>query len=54
VSGSGCPVDGTVWAWGANDEGQQGDGTHDDQPVPHQVAGISAAWSISTRPPVHA
>lgn len=32
---------GVVWAWGANDEGQLGDGTRTDRAVPAAVPGLS-------------
>jgi alpha-tubulin suppressor-like RCC1 family protein len=33
--------DGTVWAWGNNDEGQLGDGTNHDRHAPVQVSGLT-------------
>lgn len=41
---------GTVQCWGANDEGQLGDGTAIDRLVPVRVEGISGAVSISAGP----
>jgi alpha-tubulin suppressor-like RCC1 family protein len=40
-------ADGSVWTWGANDEGQLGDGTTMDNPTPTQVAGVAAAVGVS-------
>lgn len=40
--------DGTVWAWGANDAGQLGDGTKVDRAVPGLVAGLRGIIAIST------
>jgi alpha-tubulin suppressor-like RCC1 family protein len=34
--------DGSVWMWGANDQGQCGDGTTNDDWVPVPVAGLDA------------
>lgn len=39
--------DGTVWAWGENQNGQVGDGTHNDRFGPVQVPGISGVVAIS-------
>ncbi len=39
--------DGTVWAWGENQNGQVGDGTHNDRFGPVQVSGISGVVAIS-------
>jgi len=36
--------DGTLWAWGANHDGQLGDGTNDDRYVPTQI-GTDTDWS---------
>ncbi|GAA3556655.1 hypothetical protein GCM10022419_041470 [Nonomuraea rosea] len=46
-------ADGTVWAWGQNNNGQLGDGTHTDTNVPVKTAGLSgivevaAGWGFS-------
>lgn len=41
-------ADGTVWAWGANDCGQLGNGTYSDHcDVPTQVAGLSGVRAIA-------
>lgn len=39
--------DGTVWGWGANENGQLGDGSMSDRPSPVQVPGISDVVSVS-------
>jgi len=39
--------DGTVWAWGRNDNGQLGDGTTTNQYAPVQVLGLSNVIDIS-------
>jgi alpha-tubulin suppressor-like RCC1 family protein len=39
-------ADGTVWAWGANSEGQLGDGTTTDRHTPVQVHGVEAGRSL--------
>lgn len=39
--------DGTVWAWGANWNGQLGDGTTNNQYYPVQVPGLSGVIAIS-------
>ena len=39
--------DGTVWAWGANDVGQLGDGTSTDRFVPTKVPGVSGIKAIA-------
>lgn len=39
-------ADGTVMCWGANDEGQVGDGTKNLSKVPVQVVGLSGAASV--------
>ncbi|BEP13699.1 hypothetical protein acdb102_20100 [Acidothermaceae bacterium B102] len=38
--------DGTVWAWGPNNEGTIGDGTTTDRDLPTQVTGATGAVSI--------
>jgi alpha-tubulin suppressor-like RCC1 family protein len=40
-------VDGTVWCWGGNFDGQLGDGTTVDRNVPVQVVGITTAVQIA-------
>lgn len=39
--------DGTVWAWGANNVGQLGDGTSTDRIVPTKVPGVSGIKAIA-------
>ena len=39
--------DGSVWAWGVNDFGQLGNGTHTDSNVPVQIGGISDVKAVS-------
>ena len=39
--------DGTVWAWGGNDYGQLGDGTHITRPAPQAVLGVSHATALA-------
>ncbi len=39
--------DGTVWAWGANDTGQLGDGTATQRVVPTQVPGVTGIKAIA-------
>lgn len=39
-------VDGTVWTWGGNDNGQIGNGTETDSLIPQQVKGLSNVISI--------
>lgn len=39
--------DGTVWAWGRNDNGQLGDGTTTNRSEPVQVSGISEVIALS-------
>ncbi|HWP08374.1 MAG TPA: hypothetical protein VNN72_21680 [Polyangiaceae bacterium] len=45
-----CAVitDGSVWCWGANEQGQLGDGTMKDSYVPVRVLGISDAVAVTT------
>ena len=38
--------DGTVWAWGSNNQGQLGDGTRNKQLAPVQVQGLSPVVAI--------
>ncbi len=40
-------TDGTVWAWGRNDNGQLGDGTRDDRATPVQVSGLTDITRIA-------
>lgn len=40
--------DGTVWTWGANDEGQLGDGTITNRNVPGAVSGVNGVKAIAT------
>jgi alpha-tubulin suppressor-like RCC1 family protein len=53
VAGSAYSValraDGTVWAWGANGQGQLGDGTTTDRPRPVLVKGLTRVSAIAAR-----
>lgn len=40
-------ADGTVWAWGLNDEGQLGDGTWNDRLTPVRVSSLTGVLSAS-------
>jgi len=40
--------DGTVWAWGRNDNGQLGDGSNIDRNTPVQVSGLSGVTAVAT------
>jgi alpha-tubulin suppressor-like RCC1 family protein len=40
--------DGTLWAWGRNENGQLGDGTNTNRSIPVPVLGISGAVAIGT------
>jgi len=39
--------DGTVWAWGRNDEGQLGDGSFQERNAPVQVSGLTGVEAIA-------
>ena len=39
-------ADGTVWAWGGNDDGQLGDGTTTERHTPVQMIGVSGAAQV--------
>ncbi len=41
-------ANGTVWAWGANNYGQLGDGTNTDSDVPVQVSGLTDVVAIAS------
>lgn len=38
--------DGTVWAWGANDDGQLGDGTRRNRLEPIQISSLSKIVAV--------
>ncbi|MHA6481704.1 RCC1 domain-containing protein [Paenibacillus sp. strain BS8-2] len=40
--------DGTLWAWGLNENGQLGDGTLENRTAPVQVRGIEGVTAVST------
>ena len=39
--------DGTVWAWGNNENGNLGDGTYENRPTPKQVQGLNGVAAIA-------
>ena len=39
--------DGTVWAWGKNDNGQLGDGTTEGKSVPVQIESLSGVIALA-------
>ncbi|MFC6937028.1 S8 family serine peptidase [Actinomadura yumaensis] len=41
--------DGTVWAWGANNQGQLGDGTTTTRASPIRVSGLDQVTAVATR-----
>jgi alpha-tubulin suppressor-like RCC1 family protein len=43
----GLSEDGTVWAWGSNNEGQLGTGTMDPSPAPVRVSGLTDVVAVS-------
>jgi alpha-tubulin suppressor-like RCC1 family protein len=40
--------EGAVWAFGANERGQLGDGTHEARPAPVQIAEAGFDWKVGT------